>query len=142
MTHAFSTTGLEVPEWLAQRLDKDGIATPTPVQVAAIPAVLAGKDVVIQSGTGTGKTLAYVLPLLERARRDAGFRVVIIAPSPELAMQILRVVEAYKGPGVKSTSLVGSGNIERQKEKLKTHPQILVGTPGRVLFSIHPVANL
>ena len=136
MTDTFATTGIEITEWLTRSLGKDGIVGPTPVQVAAIPAVLSGKDVVIQSGTGTGKTLAYVLPLLQRARQDTTFRVVIIAPSPELAMQILRTVEAYKGPGLKSASLVGSGNIERQKERLKEHPQVLVGTPGRVLEMI------
>ncbi|MBI5507521.1 MAG: DEAD/DEAH box helicase [Deltaproteobacteria bacterium] len=136
MSHPFASTGLDIDDRLAACFGKDGIEAPTPVQQRAIPLVLAGKDVIIQSGTGTGKTLAYVLPLLQRAGREPDFRAVIIAPSPELAMQILRTVEAYKAQGVRSTSLVGSGNIERQKEKLKAHPQIIAGTPGRVLEMI------
>jgi ATP-dependent RNA helicase DeaD len=133
---AFASTGLAVTEILTRGLARHGIAEPTAVQEAAIPAVLAGQDLIIQSGTGTGKTLAYVLALLDRAHRDPQFRVVIMAPSPELALQILRTVEAYKSPSLKSASLVGSGNIARQKERLKEHPQVLVGTPGRVLEMI------
>ncbi len=133
MTHPFDDIGLELTEELRSRLAHDGIETPTGAQRAAIPAILAGRDAVIQSGTGTGKTLAYVLPLLERARRDPSFRALILAPSPELAMQILRSIEAYKPRELGTASLVGAGNIQRQKERLKKHPRFLVGTPGRVL---------
>jgi ATP-dependent RNA helicase DeaD len=133
LSATFAETGLEVDEALTQALARQGISTPTAVQAAAIPVVLAGKDAIIQSGTGTGKTLAYLLPLLQRARHDAAFRVVVLAPSPELAIQILRVAEAFKAPGLGSLGLVGSGSLDRQKEKLKKHPQIVVGTPGRVL---------
>jgi ATP-dependent RNA helicase DeaD len=132
----FADTGIEITEGLARTLAREGISTPTAVQAAAIPVVLAGTDVVIQAGTGTGKTLAYLLPLLQRCRREPQFRAVVIAPSPELAMQILRTAEACKEASVASASLVGSGNIERQKERLKKHPQLLVGTPGRVLEMI------
>jgi ATP-dependent RNA helicase DeaD len=132
----FAKTGLTIDEALARSLEKEGITAPTAVQCSAIPPVLAGKDIVIQSGTGTGKTLAYLLPLLQRARLDPSFRIVVMAPSPELAMQILRTAETYKGAGLRSASLVGSGSIERQKDRLKQHPQIVVGTPGRVLEMI------
>jgi len=136
VTHAFAKTGLSLTDELVKRLEKDGISEPTAVQESAIPVVLAGQDLVMQSGTGTGKTLAYLLPLLQRAMLDPEFRVVVIAPSPELAMQILRTAEAYKPPTLRSASLVGSGNIERQKDRLKQHPQVVVGTPGRVLEMI------
>lgn len=132
----FLVEGLELPEFLAQALERAGIREPTAVQRQAIPLVLAGKDVVIQAPTGTGKTLAYLLPLLQQVRADPTKRVVAIAPSPELAIQILRVVEAFAGPGIDSGSLVGGGNIERQREKLKAKPRIIVGTPGRVLEMI------
>jgi superfamily II DNA/RNA helicase len=134
--HAFAKTGLEVSDALARSLEKQGITAPTAVQEAAIPVVLAGQDLVMQSGTGTGKTLAYLLPLLQRASHDPELRVVIMAPSPELAMQILRTAEAHKPPTLRSASLIGSGNIERQKDRLKQHPQLIVGTPGRVLEMI------
>lgn len=132
----FKVDGLELPDFVADSLARGGMVQPTAVQSQAIPLVLSGKDVIIQSPTGTGKTLAYLLPLLERVRADGGFRVVVVAPSPELAVQILRVVEAFAGPGVSSGSLIGGGSRERQKDKLKRKPRVLVGTPGRVLEMI------
>lgn len=129
----FDIEGLVITPEIAARFAKDGITAPTAVQAAAIPAVLAQRDALLQSGTGTGKTLAYLLPLLQRAQQDPKFRVVILAPAPELAIQILRAVEAYKVPTIGSVGLVGGGNADRQKDKLKKHPQIMVGTPGRVL---------
>ncbi|MEK7705753.1 MAG: DEAD/DEAH box helicase [Myxococcota bacterium] len=132
----FSDTGLELPELLARTITAAGFSEPTAVQREAIPVVLAGKDVIIQSPTGTGKTLAYLLPLLQRVRVEPKFRVVIVAPSPELAIQILRVVETFAGPDIASGSLIGGGNVARQKDKLKENPRVLVGTPGRVLDMI------
>jgi ATP-dependent RNA helicase DeaD len=114
-------------------LTKEGIVAPTAVQEAAAKPILAGNDVVIQSGTGTGKTLAYLLPLMQRLKDTPKSRVLIIAPTPELAVQILRVAEAFKPAGVLSAGLIGGGNADRQKDKLKKHPAIMVGTPGRVL---------
>jgi ATP-dependent RNA helicase DeaD len=109
-----------------------GIHEPTPIQVAAMAPLLAGQDILLRSGTGTGKTLAYLLPLLHRAEQNPRQRLVILAPSPELALQILRCVEAFATPQCTSLGLVGSGSIDRQKQRLKRHPQVLVGTPGRI----------
>jgi ATP-dependent RNA helicase DeaD len=125
--------GLDMPEFLAAALKKAGIADATDIQRAAIPAILSGSDVMLQAATGTGKTLAYLLPLLQRVRADAAFRVLILAPSPELAIQIVRVVETFGGPGVTSAALIGGASAERQRERLKKHPRVLVGTPGRVI---------
>ena len=133
MAPRFEIPGLDLHETTAEALAKAEISTPTSVQSRAIPEVLAGKDVLVQSATGTGKTLAYLLPLLQRIAADDSYRVVIMAPSPELAVQILRAVETYKPPEVRCAGLVGTGNIDRQKDKLKKHPHIMVGTPGRVL---------
>ncbi|MBC7795117.1 MAG: DEAD/DEAH box helicase [Clostridia bacterium] len=136
MTSAFNVSGLDVPDFLAAALQKAGIASPSDIQKAAIPEILAGKDVVLQAATGTGKTLAYLLPLLQRIRTDKKFRMLVLTPSPELAIQILRVAEAFAGPGIITASLIGGANIERQKEKLKKHPQVIVGTPGRIIEMI------
>ena len=133
MSHNFDISGLAIDATLSASFERDGIREPTPVQRAAIEPILAQRDVLVQSGTGTGKTLAYLLPLLQRAKEDPQFRFVVMAPSPELAVQILRVVEAYRDPSVGCAGLVGTGNIERQKDKLKKHPRAIVGTPGRVL---------
>ena len=136
MDSAFSEGGLEIPDFIAAALKKAGIKEATEVQRAAIPAILSGNDVLIQSATGSGKTLAYLLPLLQRARADEKFRILILAPSPELAIQILRVVEAFSGPGITSAALVGGANPDRQRERLKKHPRVIVGTPGRVIEMI------
>ncbi len=135
-TVSFAIEGLELTELLKKSLADAGIVNPTDVQRKTMPVVLAGNDAIIQSPTGTGKTLAYLLPLLQRIRADAKLCVVVVAPSPELAIQILRAVEAFKGPGISSAALVGGGNFDRQKDKLKQHPRVMVGTPGRVLEMI------
>lgn len=134
MTHpSFADLGLTSTAALEQALTRDAIKAPSAVQAAAIAPILAGRDVVVRSSTGTGKTLAYLLPLLQRAAAEPGFRAVVVAPVPELAVQILRTVEAYRNPGTTSLGLIGGGSVERQRDKLKKHPQVLVGTPGRVL---------
>lgn len=133
MSDAFNLEGLTLTPHTREAFAKDGIVAPTEVQAAAIPLILAKREVAIQSGTGTGKTLAYVLPLLQMASAEPSFRAVVLAPSPELALQILRNVEEYKEAHVTCTGLTGSGNPQRQRDKLKKHPQIMVGTPGRVL---------
>jgi superfamily II DNA/RNA helicase len=129
--------GLELTETVTKGLARQNIQTPTPVQLAAIPPILAGQPVVIHSGTGTGKTLAYLLPLLQRLRQHPQERAVVLAPSVELAMQTLHTAEAYKEPALTSMALVSSGNLERQRKKLKKHPRLIVGTPGR-FFDLCP----
>ena len=107
---------------------------PLPIQEQLVPAALEGKDVIAQSPTGTGKTLAYVIPLLrfaeERPNETSGL---ILAPSQELAIQITDVVREWvQGTDVTVTPLIGGANIKRQMERLKKKPSIVVGTPGRV----------
>ena len=133
MNDPFAQLGVPPTPTQQRAMTRDGIQSPSAVQAAAIGPILAGSDVVVRSGTGTGKTLAYLLPLLQRAAADEKFRALVIAPVPELAIQILRTAEAYKEPTVLSLGLIGGGSVDRQRDKLKKHPQILVGTPGRVL---------
>lgn len=142
---SFSELGL--PPVLIQRLEKEGFEVPTDVQSAAIPTILKNHDVVIQSYTGSGKTLAYLLPILTEvgplSRRSyesdedkkPEIEAVIIAPSRELGMQIVREVEKLLGPTEKKAvqQLVGGANPSRQEEALKKNkPSIVVGTPGRI----------
>lgn len=133
MQSEFNLEGFKNTPEIAASLQLNSIVAPTEVQVSAFPLILSKQHVALTSGTGTGKTLAYVLPLLQRAKEEPTFRAVVMAPSPELAVQILRTVEVYKDQNVKCVGLVGGGNPERQRDKLKKHPQIMVGTPGRVL---------
>jgi len=124
-----------VREAALEILQRHGITEPTPVQQAAIPVVRAGRDAVVQAPTGTGKTLAFLLPLMERLK--AGVDVVqglVVTPTRELAQQITRVAkEIAPAYGINVLAIYGGDDIERQKEKLGRHPQLIVGTPGRLL---------
>ncbi|GIP49439.1 DEAD/DEAH box family ATP-dependent RNA helicase [Paenibacillus sp. J53TS2] len=126
--------GLGIGEQLAAALLDYGISEPSPVQAECIPAALEGRDVLAQSQTGTGKTLAYLLPLLQRVTpADKTLQGLILAPTQELAMQIQREAEKYGEPlGIQTQALIGGAAIKRQLEKLKLHPQLVVGTPGRI----------
>ncbi|MBD7969701.1 DEAD/DEAH box helicase [Paenibacillus gallinarum] len=132
MTTSFDSLGLH-PD-LIQLLSDKGITEPSPVQEQTIPVIREGKDVLARSQTGTGKTLAYLLPLFETVDTNVkGTQKVILAPTQELAMQIVREAEMYGAyKGIKTLGLIGGAAIKRQIEKLKEHPEIVVGTPGRV----------
>ena len=109
-------------------------AQETPIQAQMIPAMLNGEDVVAESPTGTGKTLAYLLPLLERVNGlEKHTQALIVAPSQELCMQITEVIRSWvAGTDVTVVPLIGGANTQRQIEKLKKKPTIAVGTPGRL----------
>ena len=128
---------LGVSENLADVLKKQGIENPMPVQAAVIPKILGGGNLVAQAPTGTGKTLAYLLPVLQgidAASRDV--QAVILAPTYELAMQIAGIARELTqgaGLGLKVQGLIGGANIARQMDKLKDKPQLIVGSAGRIL---------
>lgn len=130
-------TALGLPEAIAAALRAQGILTPLPVQTAAVPRLLAGENLLVQAPTGTGKTLAYLLPIL--ARLDAALpqvQAVVLAPTQELSMQIARTARELAqaaGIPVRVLGLIGGASIKRQLEKLKEKPQLVVGTTGRIL---------
>lgn len=126
--------GLGIGELLSAKLMDYGITEPSPVQAECIPAALEGRDVLAQSQTGTGKTLAYLLPILQSSDPGAKtLQALILAPTQELAMQILREAEKYgEALGILSQALIGGASVKRQLERLKQHPQLVVGTPGRI----------
>ncbi|MFT5874227.1 MAG: ATP-dependent RNA helicase DeaD [Clostridium sp.] len=135
MDKLFNELGLQ--ENLIEGLSKQGIESPTEIQEKAIPLGIAGKDVIGESETGTGKTLAYLLPIFQKidtASKD--IQAIILAPTHELAMQIHKQVELLSensNSNVKSTSIIGNVNIKRQLESLKEKPHIVVGSAGRIL---------
>ncbi|TMW70715.1 DEAD/DEAH box helicase [Alteribacter natronophilus] len=114
--------------------EKAGFTEPTAIQESAVPHILARRDVIAESPTGTGKTLAYLLPILHEIdpeKKDV--QAVILASSQELVMQILEQIQQWgQGSGIRSASLIGGANTKRQLEKLKKKPHIVAGTPGRV----------
>ncbi|PAD91685.1 DEAD/DEAH box helicase [Shouchella clausii] len=124
------------PDAIGANLLAKGIEEPTPIQAAVIPVALAGGNIVARSQTGTGKTLAYLIPLLAKIDvSKQATQAVIVAPSQELAMQIVQVLkETTEHTTITSMPFIGGANIKRQIEKLKKgKPHIVVGTPGRLL---------
>ncbi|WP_053374696.1 DEAD/DEAH box helicase [Paenibacillus sp. FJAT-27812] len=123
-----------INELLADKLAANGIVEPTDVQAETIPILLGGSNVSARSQTGTGKTLAYLLPLLQKLNSHSNaIQAIILAPTQELAMQIVRVAEAYAEPiNIRVQQLIGGAALKRQVEKLKLRPQLVIGTPGRI----------
>jgi superfamily II DNA/RNA helicase len=125
---------MDVKPFIQSNWEKANFQEPTAIQKKSIPLILEGKDVFAESPTGTGKTLAYVLPLLNNIdEKKKNAQVVILAPSRELVMQIFEEIKKWsEGSGLTSASFIGGANIKRQLEKLKKSPQVIVGTPGRI----------
>jgi len=122
------------PKFLVDLWQKAGFNELTPIQEKAIPLLLENQDVIIESPTGTGKTLAYLIPIFNKVQVDLKkTQAVILAPTRELVMQIQSVTQEWaKGGGLTSAALIGGADIKRQIEKLKNHPHIVIGTPSRV----------
>lgn len=131
----FDSLGLRAT--LVDALKNEGITNPTDIQIKAIPQALNNRDLIVQSETGTGKTLAFLLPMFERL--DFGkkeMQAIILVPTHELAIQILRQIERLAGNSdlkANAAPIIGNVNIDRQIEKLKEKPHIIVGSPGRIL---------
>jgi ATP-dependent RNA helicase DeaD len=135
----FASLGLD-PRLLAA-LTALGYEEPTPVQVAAIPPLLEGRDVLAQAATGTGKTAAFALPLLHRLTPDAPPRertaALILVPTRELAMQVAEAVHRYgRALGVLALPVYGGASMETQIRSLKRGVDVVVATPGRALDHI------
>jgi ATP-dependent RNA helicase RhlE len=134
---SFASLGLS--DALVRAVTEVGYTTPTPIQLQAIPAVLAGRDLLAGAQTGTGKTAGFVLPILHRlaAQPAAGrriIRVLILTPTRELAAQVEESVRVYgKHVAPKSTVIFGGVNINPQIDALKRGVDIVVATPGRLL---------
>ncbi|MEQ8541025.1 MAG: DEAD/DEAH box helicase [Coleofasciculus sp. D1-CHI-01] len=133
MTLSFNNLGLS--EECLHQLEKLGFDTPTDIQSQAIPELLAGRDVVAQSQTGTGKTAAFSLPILEQLDPNArGVQALILAPTRELARQVadaIRDLTSNRRVGI--VTVYGGQSIDRQIRLLQRNAQMVVGTPGRVI---------
>lgn len=126
---------LSVSDGLCTVLAQMGIKEPTPVQAEAIPALRNGRDTIVQAQTGTGKTLAFLLPLYDKIKVQAdNIQALILTPTRELTLQIAKVAaQLGKAEGVRSLAIYGGQDIERQKQKLGREPHVIIGTPGRIL---------
>lgn len=107
---------------------------PTPIQAKAIPQALTGQDIVATAQTGTGKTAAFGIPILEKLLADEEAKALILAPTRELAVQITHFLRDLIGKmPIQVTLLIGGVPVKRQAEILKKHPRVIVATPGRLL---------
>ncbi len=133
MSNNFQQLGIS--SQLESKLNENGITNPTPIQSQAIPLILAGKDLLAQSQTGTGKTLAFLLPLLEKITPAKPFvQAMIITPTRELTLQITAAVKDLAATAdISVLSVYGGQAIDRQLKKLHNNPQLVIGTPGRIL---------
>ncbi|KAL2890367.1 ATP-dependent RNA helicase DBP10 [Ceratocystis lukuohia] len=122
---------------LLRAITKKGFSVPTPIQRKTIPVILARKDVVGMARTGSGKTAAFVIPMIEHLKQHSarvGARALIMSPSRELAIQTLKVVKEFgKGTDLKSVLLVGGDSLEEQFSMMASNPDIIIATPGRFL---------
>lgn len=129
--HLFADFGFA--ERINQNLQKIGYEKPTPIQDGAIPSILEGRDIIGLANTGTGKTAAFMLPILHRIATGATYQVLVMAPTRELAQQIEEETRKFAaGMPLFSAICVGGVNIERQKRALAKDPHIIIGTPGRL----------
>lgn len=133
-----SFAALGVIPALTEVLNKQGIKVATPVQEKAIPAIFKGRDVIAKSQTGTGKTLAYLLPLVQRIQTERDeVQALILTPTRELSKQVFDVLKLLASVrGVDAADVIGGRTIENQIQKLKRNPHVIIGTPGRLLDHI------
>ncbi len=134
-------TGLGLSDVLTHPLERLGYTTPTPVQIQSIPVVLLGTDLIARAQTGTGKTAAFALPMIdrllvraERARTPRKPRGLVLVPTRELAVQVARALTVYGAPAqVRVSVIVGGAGMRPQIDALRRGVDVVVATPGRLI---------
>lgn len=126
-------TDFNIEELLSANLTAKGLINPSPIQDQAIPVVMTGKDVIGIASTGTGKTAAFLIPLINKLVADKDHKMMILTPTRELAMQVEAEFVAFtRGMKLFSVSCVGGSPIMRQIKELELGVNAVIGTPGRV----------
>ena len=120
---------------MLRTLDEVGYSDPTPIQALVLPVALSGRDLIGQARTGSGKTAAFAVPILEQLDPNSeSVQALVLCPTRELAAQVtIEFEKLAKGRSVQILTVVGGDPIRRQLDGLIAHPQVVVGTPGRVL---------
>lgn len=127
---------LDLSAALLQSLDRLGFVIPTPIQVEAIPHGMKGEDVMGIAQTGTGKTLAFGLPVLDKVLRKG--QGLVLAPTRELALQIEEtLIKVGKPLGLRTAVLIGGAAMSRQVQQIRSNPHVIVATPGRLMDHLH-----
>lgn len=122
---------------LLKAITRKGFAVPTPIQRKTIPLILERRDVVGMARTGSGKTAAFVIPMIEKLKAHnvkVGARAIVLSPSRELALQTLKAIKEFgRGTDLRTVLLVGGENFEEQFSQMASNPDIIIATPGRFL---------
>jgi ATP-dependent RNA helicase RhlE len=118
---------------LQENISYKGYTSLTPIQDKAITHILAGRDVIGIANTGTGKTAAFLIPLVDKVSNNRNEKVLIVTPTRELALQINEELRSFsRGLGIKSSLCIGGMSIQKQKNELKQNVNFVIGTPGRI----------
>ncbi|MDG1436801.1 MAG: DEAD/DEAH box helicase [Rickettsiaceae bacterium] len=128
----FNEAGIPLP--LIHRLEQLGFTTPTPIQEKSIPVALEGSDILGSAQTGTGKTLAFGVPLIANLMTNDRGTALVLLPTRELASQVLKSLAQFSSAKSKISTalLIGGEDMRRQITQLKSNPRLIVGTPGRI----------
>ncbi len=122
-----------INDTLKRNIIKRGYSHPTPIQDKAIEPILSGKDLIGLANTGTGKTAAFLIPLIDKISKDRNQRVLILTPTRELAGQINTELKEFSfGMNIYSSLVIGGANLHRQIGDLRRRPNVVIGTPGRI----------
>lgn len=125
-------------EQFKEKFQQIGFNDLTPIQEAVFQPMTSGNDIIGLSPTGSGKTIAFTLPLINSLSAGEGIQAMVVEPSQELAMQTANVMRDWaKDFDLKVLALIGGANVKRQQEQLKKRPEIIVGTPGRIMSLIN-----
>src|SRR3990167_4921765 len=131
LSHTFAD--FQISDRIRENILQKGYTTPTPIQDQAIPSILAGKDIIGIANTGTGKTAAFLIPLIDKVFKNRSQKVLILTPTRELATQIRdEFLDFSKGLGIHYALCIGGANIRRQIRDLRRNPNFVIGTPGRI----------
>jgi len=140
-THSFAS--FKINDQLKRNISEKGYSTPTPIQDQTIPLILEYKDIIGIANTGTGKTAAFLIPLIEAVLQNRAKKVLILAPTRELALQIGDELKAFtRGLGVYSALCIGGVNPRAQIYDLRRNPNFVIGTPGRLKDHINKHRSL
>src|ERR1700722_18611638 len=125
-------TSFGLPSFLNEALIRMQITAPTPIQGKAIPPGLQGLDILASAQTGTGKTMAYLLPLITNLLNKPRESALILVPTRELAAQIQETARKLLGKKFEGALLIGGSSMFKQLSDLKRNPKLIIGTPGRI----------
>ena len=126
--------GLGLHSVLQKSLKHMNYTTPTPIQAQAIPIALEGRDILGSAQTGTGKTAAFAIPLVQALLSDERKTALVMTPTRELGKQVMDIMQKLIGPksNIKTAFLIGGDSMGKQNAHLKRRPRLIVGTPGRI----------